>query len=386
MLLALTECTSPHNGRSDVFQTPDASMERKADVLAHPDLTQPYDAPLDAPKNCDADSIEPHCDSGLCFIPAGCFMMGSPPSENCREPWGTMETQHVVSISRPFLIQATETTQDQFYKAVGYNPSCFSSTDPSDSGKEWMCWPSNWKLGTKAYCGQSNCGFLPVEMVNYGEAVSYCNTLSRSANLPDCYLLSPTKYSCSGVSNDCGNAGIVDCIMGKCYTISIALAFAKKGILSCPGFRLPTEAEFEYAYRSGRMTSLYNGGGITATNCKTMNCSPEPMLEDVAWSICSNVTAPSIVGKKTPNRWGLYDMAGNVYEICHDGAAFDLGTSYRIDPITPYDPKLFIGTYGRARRGGSVTSYACDLRAAARTYNNGKSPYTGFRCIRTIQH
>jgi formylglycine-generating enzyme required for sulfatase activity len=245
-------------------------------------------------------------------------MMGSPTSEPCR---ASDEDQHQVTLTRDLEIQSTEVTQGEFQSLMGYNPSYFSS------------------------CG----GHCPVEQVNWYEAVGYCNALSASKGYAKC-------YTCTG--------------SGASVTCQEASAYSGQKVYDCPGYRLPTDAEWEYAYRAGTTTAFYNGP-ITCCTGTDANA------DKIGWCD-ANSTHP--VGQKLKNAWHLYDMAGNVWEWCHDWYQSRLGSSAVTDP--------FGSSSGSARvlRGGSWSSSAHDLRAAnRRDYNPTRRPnHTGFRCARTI--
>ena len=258
-------------------------------------------------------------------IKAGTFQMGSPdgtgtqPKENCR---ATNETQLKVTLTRDFEMQTTEVTQDQFYAVMGYKPWKFTS------------------------CG----GTCPVEQVTWDEAAAYTNALSSKAGLTAC-------YSCTGIGTSV-----------KCQETS---ATKGKGIYTCLGYRLPTEAEWEYAYRAGTTTAFYNGG---ISSCK----GKDPNLDKIGWYDQNSSTTMHPAGKKTANAWGLSDMAGNVWEWCHDWLTTYPKTSV-IDPV---------GATGslRVRRGGSWGDAADRARAAYRDSvgPGGRSSYLGIRLVRSL--
>ena len=130
-------------------------------------------------------------------------------------------------------------------------------------------------------------------------------------------------------------------------------------------FRLPYEAEWEYACRAGSQTPL----GLT---------TKKQTLEDFAW-FAGNVEEgnyAAMVGSKQPNAWGLYDMQGNVWEWCQDGfAPFD--NTSKTDPIVG-----FTGN-GRVIRGGYFGSQKADCRAASRRSYSPQHSFSGlgFRLV-----
>ena len=166
--------------------------------------------------------------AGYVRLPAGTFVMGSPPDEPGRDPG---EVQHTVTITRPFWLKTTEVTQAQWQALMGNNPSLFAA------------------------CG-ADC---PAETVTWFEAVAYVNARSRAENLQECYVLS----GCDG--NHPGAAM-------RCDSVAFPHGTA------CTGYRLPTEAEWEYAARAGTQSAIWSGD-LAFTVCEL----PEPALARVAW-------------------------------------------------------------------------------------------------------
>jgi formylglycine-generating enzyme required for sulfatase activity len=138
-------------------------------------------------------------------------------------------------------------------------------------------------------------------------------------------------------------------------------------------YRLPTEAEWEYACRAGTQTA-FSSGPISIEACL-----PDPNLEAVAWYCGNSDTSPHPVARRLPNAWGLYDMHGNVSEFCQDFFG-----SYSQWPAT--DPKGPATGSSIVIRGGSFRYQAVACRSAWRgSYRRDRADgHTGFRLARTI--
>jgi len=255
-------------------------------------------------------------------------MMGSPEGE-----WGRYryaETQHEVTLTNDFIIQATEVTQAEFSDRMGYNNSLFD-----------------------------NCSDCPVERVTWGEAAAYCNALSASEELPLCYEcdLSVRPAECTYYSSYLNR-------------------------YDCPGYRLPTEAEWEYGARGGTTTETYAGDLVDLHNAYEV-------LDSIAWYHNNSSRRTHSVKGRTPNAYGLYDMLGNVWEWCEDGFVSDFETGSVTDPVfTEHFENDRPLSSGQSVRGGSWNSGPSNVRAAERSIGFNE-PYStdapvGFRPVRTV--
>jgi formylglycine-generating enzyme required for sulfatase activity len=223
-----------------------------------------------------------------------------------------------VRITRPFYLGVTEVTQAQYQAVMGLNPSDFSA-----SGGQ-----------RDAVAGQSTANH-PVERVSWFDAVRFCNALSAKEGLKPFYEID-------------GNAVRVSDWNG-------------------PGYRLPTEAEWEYACRAGSATAFGFG-------------DDETRLGDFAWFIGNSGGKTHPVGQKGPNALGLYDMHGNVWEWCWDG--YD---EQYFAPSPVEDPSGPPKTALRVIRGGCWRLAPLRARSACRLRNPpGNRVYVlGFRVART---
>ena len=235
-------------------------------------------------------------------LDGGTFLMGSAESDD--EAYGDERPQHEVTVSAfaisPYLITR------QLYQ-------------------EWMAdTPEEWEEdGADAR--------LPANYITWFDAVAFCNALSEAAGLMPCYHIDGEQVTWDAAAD---------------------------------GYRLPTEAEWEYACRAGTTSKRFCGDDAAA-------------LDRYAWYTGNSEEQAHPVGEKEPNPWGLYDMVGNVYEWCWDWYA-DYGESPETDPVG-----LGHG-FSRVLRGGSAWNGPWLLRSEARYWGG---PAVGrvvvcFRCVR----
>ena len=305
------------------------------------------DGKITSPEECDGTNIgsasctaksfqsgTPGCnncklDYGYCrmygyyTVSAGGFYMGSSggSSDPCKQ---SNEDRHYVTLTNPYEIQTIEAIQSGFQNAMGYNPS------------------QNKKGGS-----------YPVEYVNWHEAAAFCDAGSTITGLENC-------YNCTGSTSS------VKCTVVSKYTGS--------NIYNCPGFRLPTEAEWEKAARAGSSTNTHKG------NIK--NCTTADSVADAAGWYSGNSYSYGTrgVGSKK-NGWGISDMCGNVFEWMHDYYVANHGSGSATNPGGPTSGSQ------HAIRSGAYNSQAQALRVTSRGPHPKTSRYgvIGFRCVRTVK-
>jgi len=281
------------------------------------------------PDGANAACVSGYCGNGRCsptgmsFIEAGTFMMGAPATELGRGSYDL--SPRSTTIARNYFMDRTEVTQGA-WKALsgGTNPSYFQAVSGTTSCS-----------ATPDVC--------PVEQVNWWSAVQFANTKSVSEGLEECYAL-------TGCTANVWKAGSSTCSGVTFYHGD-----------DCTGYRLPSEAEWEYGYRAGTTTAFYNGPITSATG-------NDPNLNSIGWYSQNSGAKTHAVAQRDPNAWGLSDVAGNVREFTNRTEETSSGINIR---------------------GGSENADASQSRAASRYYWNyydrsSRQEYFGFRLVRTV--
>jgi formylglycine-generating enzyme required for sulfatase activity len=271
-------------------------------------------APCEQPLSCQGSGLclsSSPCEAGYVPIAAGRFQMGSELEETWRMD---DEHRHEVELDQAFCIKAHELTQGEFEALMGYAPATFRD------------------------CG-ADC---PVENISWHESASACNALSAAQGLPLCY--------------DCEGLG--------------PTALCTRLEASCRGYRLPTEAEWEFAARAGTTSAFVSGPNEDAA------CA-DPILDELGWYCGNAAQSPQAVGSKRANGWGLFDTAGNVFEWVEDYYG-DYPDSFVLNPTGPSEGQV------KVLRGGAFQSEAWACRSANRTFVEAdfRSNFIGLRPLR----
>jgi len=202
------------------------------------------------------------------------------------------ERQHRVTITRPFLLATTEVTKAAWVAVMGEDPCYFPG-----------------------------CGDCPVESMNWFDAVKFCNALSAREGLGPAYRIDGSNVT---------------------------------WLANAEGYRLPTEAEWEYACRAGSTSAYSSGPCLTSEQANYNAYNPLPGCPA---GLNRGETIP--VASFPPNAWGLYDMHGNINEWC-----WDWYEDYAADPAT--DPAGPAGGEEKVTRGGCWANFGPKCRAANR--------------------
>ena len=241
-------------------------------------------------------------------------------------------------LSNDFFMMTTEVSQSMFETLMSYNDA-----------------------------GHSSCGInCPMENVTWHESAAFANALSIFTGRTSCY--------------SCSYSNISD---PSTVTCTDASSYSGQNIYNCPGYRLPTDAEWEYVARSTSYSDIWtiNGGGsisyLQETGCQSgVTLSDGTLLSDMAWYCSNSSNQPHDIAQKQINGFGVYDMHGNVYEWCQDW--YDVWWTIGVNPVN-------ISGTTKLMRGGSWDAEPYELRSGYREHNypTQRDIAVGFRLVRT---
>ncbi|MCA9539244.1 MAG: formylglycine-generating enzyme family protein [Myxococcales bacterium] len=285
---------------------------------------------IDEDPPCNGCRVGTAVPEGFVCVPAGTAFIGADDAPDL--DYSLIEAPvHQAILTRPFLMSTHEVTQAEWRAVMG--------TDPSH---------------------RAACDDCPVERVSLLDALVFANARSVASRLPQCYAL----VGCAGTPGAGCLPDDVACLGDfECTDATVDL--------DCPGWRLPTETEWEYAARAGEWTLWWFGDDPAA-------------LPLHAWFVDNSENRPRRVAQKQPNPWGLFDVHGNVGEWVMDRREFYVEHGDpAVDPLflSPLDP---FAVY--VARGGTFRSRAGLTRAARRDGDLMivRRDTVGLRLVRTL--
>ena len=329
----LEHLRTPGLSINDTFQRTGAAVRRVSDGRQIPAVydqffgtaylgSQPSPAPASASTQVTA---------GFVRINGGTFTMGSPANEPERDR--NEDPQRLVTVSSFYMARNTVTVGEfrRFVDATRYR----TDAETRGGGFIWVDsgWvqraDANWR-NPQAFVQDEN---HPVVQISWFDAVRYCNWLSEQEGLSPAYRIRGSGNNRTVTWNRNAN-----------------------------GYRLPTEAEWEYAARAGTSTAYNTGSTITSSQANINN----------------TLGRTTQVGSYSPNAWGLNDMHGNVWELCWDWYGNYLSGA-QSDPTGPSS-----GT-GRVGRGGCWNN-GLNVRSALRIHitPDWRNGHVGFRVVRNV--
>jgi len=272
----------------------------------------------------------------MVWIQGGAFTM------NVEDIFTTDSSSHRVTVSG-FAIGKYEVTQEKWTEVMGSNPSLFSEAVSGEDGTPGKC---------------------PVEQISWYDALVFCNKLSMAEGLTPVYEILNSTDPEDWKTDGYGRPAPIPTAEGYANLHWLAARI----ITGANGYRLPTDAQWEYACRAGATNSYHDGSKFSLPNG-----SENTIVDNFGWNM-NNSNSGGLrthkVGLKTPNAWGLYDMHGNVYEWCFDARQSD-GTLRSLKSPNNNNPVFFTAEKDtwylkRIYRGGAYNFPRWNSRAQVR--------------------
>jgi formylglycine-generating enzyme required for sulfatase activity len=278
---------------------------------------------------------------GFSLVQGGVFTMGSPAHEIGHD---NTETQHSVSITRDIYVKETEVTFSKWKEVRDWGIQ-----------NGYFDLPQKGRFVLRPRPNNESEELYPITGITWYDAIKWLNAWSEMDNRTACYMVAGSVYRDGEEAN-------VECNW------------------EATGYRLPTEAEWEYSCRAGS-SSAFSSGEITKPSPPfEFPCLPEPAMDLAGWYCDNSEENTHQVGLKEPNAWGLFDMHGNAEEWCWDWA-----DNYRVDIVEENPAGPANGGWGNWRviRGGDFRKVAMSCRSASRRHDSPLSPppFVGFRAV-----